>query len=207
MDDSRRRVMFQLMSISALVAPVLFVPGRAAVGADTAQDGIICTLHGPNFGLPHDADALQPDVEAAHAVSWISDIVGIRPNFSVGQAVFQRKNGAYAQLHNGERRIVYDTEYFTWVEGSPNWRETGIMAHEVGHHIAGHTAGVKGASHAQELEADRFAGFALGRLGATLEQATRWARSLSENGSDSHPPRRQRLMAVTDGWRLGSSQR
>lgn len=207
MDDSRRRVMFQLMSISALVAPALFVPGRFAVGADTAQDGIICTLHGPNFGLPHDADALQPDVEAVHAVSWISDTVGIRPNFSVGQAVFQRKNGAYALLRNGERRIVYDTEYFSWVEGSPNWRETGIMAHEVGHHIAGHTAGVKSASHAQELEADRFAGFALARLGATLEQATRWSRSLSEKGSDSHPPRRQRLMAVTDGWRLGNSQR
>jgi hypothetical protein len=205
MDDSRRRVMMQLLSISALAAPALFAPGRYAVGADTAQDGIICTLHGPNFGLPHDTDALQPDGEAVHAVSWISDIVGIRPNFSVGQAVFQIKNGAYALLRDGERRIVYDTEYFSWVEGSPNWRETGIMAHEVGHHIAGHTAGVRPPAHDRELEADRFAGFALARLGATLEQAIRWVRSLSEKGSDSHPPRRQRLMAVTNGWRHGRS--
>ena len=198
-DQSRRIVVASVLSLPLLTVSALHSP----VLADQASEGLICSLSKPSFGFPHETKPGKAHEEARLAVSWIMDVVGLSPNFTVRQATFEQKVGAYAAIRKGERRIVYDAELLTWIEGSPNWREMGIMAHEVGHHLAGHTAGVRMAPHANELEADRFVGFVLGRLGATLEQATRWTKILSENGSKSHPPRRQRLQTATDGWRHG----
>lgn len=203
MKQSRRNIVASALSLPLLVFPTLHAP----VFADQAEEGVICSLTKPIFNLPHEGAHKDAHIEAHQAVNWIMAEVGLSPNFTVGHADFDQKVGAYAVISKRQRRIVYDTAYFTWVEGSPNWRETGIMAHEIGHHLAGHTAGIRTSSHAQELEADRFAGFALGRLGATLSQATRWTQDLSEDGSSSHPPRRQRIIAASDGWRLGASEK
>ena len=192
----------------ALIAATLALPAFSLPSASRgarATEGLICTLTRPSFGMPHKGEPLAPAPEARLAVGWIMDTVGLTPNFALGKANFDRKVGAYAVIIKGERRIVYDTELFSWVEGSPNWRETGIMAHEVGHHLGGHTRTDNATQHAQELEADRFAGFVLAKLGASLPQATRWAQDLSEEGAESHPPRRQRLIAISDGWRHGKS--
>lgn len=204
MDHFRRAL---IAAALALPAFALLPVRRTARAADGETDGLICTLQAGGWYPPHEGDPLQPAREARLAVSWITDVVGLSANFAIGQATFVRKVGAYADIHNGQRRIVYDADLFSWVEGSPNWRETGIMAHEVGHHLGGHTFADNATQHAQELEADRFAGFVLAKLGATLSQATRWAEDLSEGGSESHPPRRQRLIAISDGWRHGKSVR
>ena len=198
MDHVRRALIAAALALPAFSLPS---PSRGA----RATEGLICTLTRPSFGMPHKGEPLAPAPEARLAVNWITGVVGLSANFAVGQAAFVKKVGAYAVIADKQRRIVYDADFFSWVEGSPNWRETGIMAHEVGHHLGGHTRTDNATQHAQELEADRFAGFVLAKLGASLPQATRWAQDLSEEGAESHPPRRQRLIAISDGWRHGKS--
>ncbi len=52
-----------------------------------------------------------------------------------------------------------------------------------------------------ELEADKFAGFVVGKLGGDLQEAQWLFRQLPAAGSDTHPPRSARLEAVAVGWR------
>ncbi|MCI0525757.1 MAG: M48 family metalloprotease [Acidobacteria bacterium] len=53
----------------------------------------------------------------------------------------------------------------------------------------------------EEMDADNFSGFNLCKLGATLEQATIAMKTMvPEEGSDTHPPRKDRLAAIEAGW-------
>lgn len=77
------------------------------------------------------------------------------------------------------------------------------MAHEIGHHLSGHTLDGLGSRPKKELEADRFSGFILQKMGATLDQATATVNTFSEEGSRTHPGRSARVAAVTNGWKAG----
>lgn len=161
---------------------------------------VICQAKGlPQFDYA--PSLTDPAPEAVQAVNWITQTVGILPNFAVLQGRFEKKVGAFAAIRKGQRYVVYDSAEFSWQSGRTNWAETGVMAHEIGHHLGGHTAGIGESDWDQELEADRFAGFALGRLGARLDQALLWTADLDEAGSKTHPPRAQRIEAAQAGWR------
>ena len=75
------------------------------------------------------------------------------------------------------------------------------MAHEVGHHLNGHTLVEGDARPELELEADTFSGHVLFRLGATLEEPkVAMERVASDTGSRTHPPKSARLAAINSGW-------
>jgi hypothetical protein len=81
------------------------------------------------------------------------------------------------------------------------WGPASIMAHEVGHHLNGHTLDQIGSRPDKELEADYFSGFVLRRLGAELEDATRAMNLLgSPQGTTTHPGKADRVAAITNGW-------
>lgn len=105
------------------------------------------------------------------------------------------------------------------VSSGNNWSNLFILAHEVGHHINGHsldlvlyaTETVEAATLAsrrqQELEADEFAGFILGKLGASLPQTSQAINLLATNSDDtysSHPSKSKRLEAISSGFFKGS---
>ena len=70
-----------------------------------------------------------------------------------------------------------------------------------GHHLQGHTLEHGGSRPTIELEADKFSGFVLYKLGATLEQAEIGMITLgSDRGSSTHPSRKARLAAIESGW-------
>ena len=76
-----------------------------------------------------------------------------------------------------------------------------LIAHEVGHHLNGHTIQKGGSSPALELEADEFAGFVLYKLGATLDEAQEVMKYIAANeASSTHPARGDRMLAVKKGW-------
>ena len=76
-----------------------------------------------------------------------------------------------------------------------------LLSHEIAHHLNGHTLEAGGSRPPTELEADKFAGFAVGKLGGSLQEAQWLFRQLSAEGSETHPPRSARLEAVAVGWR------
>lgn len=165
---------------------------------------ILCASAGyPSFP---DTSALQPAAhEAIQATRLITDAVGILPNFEVLQGSFSRGGRAFATIRNDQRYIVYDRTAFVFAGGRTDWIALGVLAHEVGHHLASHVYINSGSSKDDELEADRFAGFALARLGADEARATAWAHTLSQSGGSTHPPRAKRVVAAREGWRHGQT--
>ncbi|MGQ0674066.1 MAG: M48 family metalloprotease [Hyphomicrobium sp.] len=115
---------------------------------------------------------------------------------------------AAAFIDNGERIIFYNAEFMQSLAGQSvnNWPMIAVLAHEIGHHIRFHTE-VAGRAHEFELEADYQAGFILRRMGANLTEAQSAFRTIgADAGTVSHPPRAQRLQAVTLGWTDGEPQ-
>lgn len=126
--------------------------------------------------------------------------VGLQPNFQVKASDSPLGGLAYATIRGGRRLIVYDATVFVFGEGRTDWIALGVLAHEIGHHLANHVFLDEISRHGQELEADHFAGATVARLGGNLDQAVAWTALVSEQGSDTHPPRQQRREAATRGW-------
>lgn len=85
--------------------------------------------------------------------------------------------------------------------GGDPWAPVSIMAHEIGHHLSGHTITAGGSRPSIELEADKFSGYVLYRMGATQQAATKAILTLvGAQGSPTHPGRDQRADAIRQGW-------
>ena len=100
-----------------------------------------------------------------------------------------------------ERYILYSLQFMERIKDKTHtdWSSISILAHEIGHHLSGHTLDGLGSRPKKELEADRFSGSILQKMGATLDQAT--VNTFSEEGSRTHPGMSARVAAVTNGWK------
>lgn len=119
-------------------------------------------------------------------------------------AASQQVPNALAVVHgyDSERLILYNPHFMRGLRNRTNtsWSMISVLAHEIGHHLWGHTLTRSSNRRDLELEADFFSGDMLYKMGATLEEATAAYRSFSPSGSASHPGRDQRVQAATDGW-------
>lgn len=163
----------------------------------------ICTaIQGSNFSSVSNADDTLDKILA---------VIGASKRFVLQEC--SNINNAVAITYNGVRYIMYDPKFMNSLSGSNQWSNMFILAHEVGHHINGHTVDVLASNNQnkpslatqrqQELESDEFAGFVLGRLGASLSEASSTINSLANNSDDSystHPSKTKRLAAVKKGW-------
>ena len=138
--------------------------------------------------------------EASEVMNNIMKVIGLRPNYTVQAADVPN---AAAVVIGQSRYILYNPKFIKSVNKSTNsdWSSISILAHELGHHLNGHTLSNKGSRPRMELEADEFSGFVLRKLGATLEEAQIAMNLLaSPYGSASHPARGARLDAIQRGW-------
>lgn len=160
----------------------------------------LCTLVPRLGGKSPKLSAASPSAHAA--VKWIARTVGVAPNFELfsGSPV---PGTAYAAFRKNKRVIVFDADKIRWGTNAATWAQIGVASHEIGHHLGGHTFARIGNAHERELEADRFAGYAMALLGASLAQALSFSNELAEDSSASHPARRIRITAITEGWRRG----
>ena len=145
------------------------------------------------------------NAEADNALGKILSVVGASKRFIV--APCENINNALAMVDDGMRYILYDPEFINSISETSNyWANMSILAHEVGHHINGHTLGASMSAYEnriQELEADEFSGFVMQKIGATLEQAIDAIASLASSGDDSyssHPNKERRTKAITKGF-------
>jgi hypothetical protein len=131
---------------------------------------------------------------------------GLSSNFKIFSGNIEN---AVATIINNERYILYDPRLLEFTDQASGnyWSSMSILAHEIGHHLSGHTLTRKGSNPKDELEADKYSGFILYKLGATLSDATNAIMTLgSETGSTTHPPKSERIEAITKGWNEASSQ-
>ena len=148
---------------------------------------------------------------AERAADRIMEASGLRADFEI--VVEPGSDNAAAGIAqpcgrlSGCRVIVYDPEFLLDIERrTDEWGPISIMAHEVAHHLQGHTVFAEGSRPPNELDADFFSGFILQKLGASLESAQAAMRLVaSPEGSSSHPPRRERLEYIARGWRRAAA--
>ncbi len=91
--------------------------------------------------------------------------------------------------------------------GGGQWGPASIMAHEIGHHLSGHTITAGGSRPGLELEADKFSGYVLYKMGAPLAEATKAIDALgSETEQATHPAKSRRIAAIAQGWQEACRQ-
>lgn len=112
-----------------------------------------------------------------------------------------------ASVSRRKRLILYNPEYINWLNqiSKDKWSVMALLAHEVGHHLNGHTIRKGGSSPLVELEADEFAGFTLYKLGATLEESQKVMNFIAGiDATETHPGRMARMKAIQTGWEKAS---
>jgi hypothetical protein len=148
--------------------------------------------------------------EAEAAVARILKVAGLTRNFVI-EASDDVDNAESGVDGNNRRYIYYNPGFMERIKNAArtDWAALAIMAHEVGHHLLGHRTDDSGRTpqeeeeihHRQELEADRYSGFILRYMGASLSEAQSAVEAYGDkDGSRTHPPMAARLEAIRAGW-------
>lgn len=155
------------------------------------------------------------DKEAENALDKILSVIGASKNFRLQPC--DNINNAIAVTFKGNRYILYDKKFMQLITNyTNNWANLFILAHEVGHHINGHTRDAAlsailddtslAKQRQEELDADKFAGFVLAKLGASLNQTIAAIDLMATNSDDrysTHPNKNKRLESIRVGFNNG----
>jgi hypothetical protein len=136
----------------------------------------------------------------------IIDVVGLRANFDIRPANIEN---AAAVVYGGKRYVLFNPTFINNLikTTGTEWAAISVLAHEVGHHLNGHTVTGTGSQPTAELEADEFSGYVLRKMGATLAQAQAAMQTLaSARASRTHPAKYDRLSAIAQGWNHADDQ-
>ncbi|MDR0477382.1 MAG: hypothetical protein LBH14_05530, partial [Desulfobulbaceae bacterium] len=109
---------------------------------------------------------------------------------------------------HGKRALVCNEQFMKTAQQASadgNWAPISIIAHEIGHHIAGQPLVEGDWQPHGELTADAFSGFILYKLGAKLGEASRAVNTLAMK-KDNGPSHDERLQAVRQGWMFACRQ-
>lgn len=150
--------------------------------------------------LPIKAEVLSSNDNVSALIQRIVDASGLSRNFEVRAALVPN---ATAVTLGATRYILYNPGFMDGIAAATHdrWAAASILAHEIGHHLNGHTLQSGGSRPPLELEADYFSGFILQKLGAPLDDATAVVEKYApEAASTTHPGRRERVASITSGW-------
>jgi len=145
--------------------------------------------------------SFSSESEATKVVDNILKEVGLTKNFLIIEN--NTVDNAAALVYNNERYIIYNNDFMNLADDitKNKWSSISIIAHEIGHHLQGHTLNSSGSRPDLELEADKFSGFVLAKMGASLQDAQAAVQNLvSQQESETHPPRNKRLLAIAEGF-------
>lgn len=191
---NRSRRMFVIFWTCAFFSPALAAQQKLEINKLK-----MCSYDGTS--TKDDIYIFSPDDNAKKFVERIMKFTGLPQNFEIRAA---NVTNASAVIEGEKRIILYSQSYIADVLKRTNtqWSAVSIMAHEIGHHLSGHTLSELGGSRAdKELEADRFSGHVLYQMGATLDQAKAAMESLPDKTPPSnYPPKSARLAAIYSGW-------
>jgi len=138
---------------------------------------------------------------AEKAVDEIVRRSGLKRNFYVMEC--PNTDNCFAAVNGQTRLIVYDGNFMKKANdiAKTDWGALSILAHEIGHHLQGHTIIEGGSDPQKELEADEFSGFVMYQMGASLKEAQAAISKLtSDYDGGTHPPRTRRLASIEKGY-------
>lgn len=198
--------------MSATAALLMFTVATTVGGAEmdfaapSEQESVQTLLLGRGCitfgaGLPYSIITFAPAPHAQAAMDDIALAAGIHRN-----GIILREGlipDAIAITCGEHRYILYDRGFIDSAQRASDnfWAIRSIFAHELGHHLNGHTLSQDPDRFQRELEADFFSGLLLQRMGADDQQARATLSLLGmEEGSDNHPPLDLRLQAISAGW-------
>lgn len=190
-----------------LVVLVALVAGfqhssSAQILESSVELGNICTMFGET--APARLTLFAPDRQTQDAVSRILGTVGLEQNFDVRAAAVPN---AAAEIRGTRRFIFYSQTFFERMKTSTgsDWAAISILAHEIAHHLQGHTLDRLGSRPKEELEADSWSGFVLQKMGASMNDAQVTMTKLAgDMATATHPAKGDRLAAIANGWRRAS---
>jgi len=186
-------------TLTILWTCVFFAPTLAAQQKLEINKLKMCSYDGAV--VKDDMYIFPADDNAQKFVERIMKFTGLPQNFEIRAA---NVPNASAVIEGDKRIILYSQSYIQDVMKKTNtqWSAVSIMAHEIGHHLSGHTLSELGGNRAdKELEADKFSGHVLYQMGATLDQAKAAMESLPDKTPPAnYPPKSARLAAIYSGW-------
>jgi hypothetical protein len=188
-----------------LLAFTLFVStswSQNITSKKTVINGAVSTTTNGGADLPY----FTTSADGEKIVASIMGAMGLESNFIVREA---HVPNVEAKIRHHERYILYNPEFVNQVNTvtKNKWASIFILAHEVGHHLEGHTLFDISSRPSIELEADEFAGFALHKMGASLQQSQLAMYYISKSeASKTHPARADRLAAIEKGWDRAEAQ-
>lgn len=148
--------------------------------------------------------AFESDKEEEEALRLIMGYTGLPSNFSLVAADVEN---AAAVIYKNRRYILYNQKFIEGVKKKTKnkYGYLSILAHEVGHHLSGHTFSEDESRPNLELEADRFSGFVLAKMGATIQESCSAMEIFGNNTeSSTHPSKKTRITAIVNGWKEAS---
>lgn len=117
---------------------------------------------------------------------------------------------AFAMIHpiSKNRIVMYDNNYFSTITDNDYWFKVFVLAHEIAHHLNGHTILLNNvnesyiSSQKRELDCDYFAGHILYKLGAKESEILKIFEKLPDANSEisSHPKNYKRLDFALKGF-------
>ncbi len=172
-----------------------------------------CSYDGSPVAFNAAGMAMGVNADGRDVVAEIMKFTGLPQNFEVVEHADVPNAAAVILLGPDKlprRVIAYNPGFMNHVRRATadnNWAPISIMAHEIGHHLSGHTIQPGGSQPPTELEADKFSGYVLYKMGALLADAQKAMTTLvPETGGKTHPGRTPRVRAIEDGWKQACSQ-
>ncbi|MBS9721486.1 TPM domain-containing protein [Tianweitania sp. BSSL-BM11] len=187
-------------------------PDEAALATELSAMLQACSYDGKAIQVDPRSLTEGGELAGAEAVQTIMRFTGLPQNFRIMESDVPNAAAMIVLGPDGvpQRVIAYNKRFMEQVRDATqnnDWSPLSIMAHEIGHHLSGHTLIPGGSQPPIELEADKFSGFVLYKMGAALTDAQKAIETLiPEEDGPTHPGRAKRLSAVEEGWQDSCEQ-
>lgn len=143
------------------------------------------------------------DISAYKSVVNIIRETGLDQNFVIipGEDV----DDVIAYIKDKERVLSYNPEFMDKVNTDSNWVGISILARQIGHHLGNHELADGKPSYEETLDADRYAGFVLQKMGASIDEAISAIEVSAADNNDFDINKNKRVAAMVQGFNKAKS--
>lgn len=142
------------------------------------------------------------DISAYKTVVNIIRETGLAQNFVI---IPGEVDEVMAYIKDKERVLSYNPEFMEKVKQDSNWVGISVLARQIGHHLGNHELKDGKPSPEEILDADRYAGFVLQKMGASVEEAISALEVGAYNENDFDLNKNKRIAALVQGFNRAKS--